>query len=331
MMQPVYFPFTYISETVAAGLSAFFQKTAVYLPSSQNIPENMRQYASNEIIDLRIPLGNDEDKLETLCKYYRDWATIHEGAEISFLKTRANTIPFFEESSTLKIKADIKEKLLKPSEKMPDPLFVARLFLQTAQEFDLQQEEIGQKLQYSEKMTQDLFYTLKGEDENLFQEDLVGNKYDPGHYKAEERIKTWARLMQVDQQQNDSENASLFVTSSRSVFDYIIDKISEAERVFEIQSLPIKHNPDVDRKKWQAGLIEHLARLMGSKWPESGNTHVDLPENEECVKTASLLIYIVPGETPDRFVSRLTDDNLPEYEKTDSHIKIQNTLIGLIE
>ena len=53
-MTPVYFPFTYVSKQVADALSACFDKTIVYQPSSQNIPESMKQLTDKGLLDIRI-------------------------------------------------------------------------------------------------------------------------------------------------------------------------------------------------------------------------------------------------------------------------------------
>ena len=326
MIKPVYFPFTYISEGVASNLSAFFQKTDVYLPSSLNIPEKMEQYSSKRIIDIQIPSTNDEDKLFEFSNNFKNWINTHDGAEISFLNTQADTIPCFDESSPLKIKTDIKEQLLESSEQVSDPLFYARLFLNTAQEFDMQQEEINLKLKSCDNISRNLFDELKGENEDLFQPDIAEKNSDPGHYKTENRIKAWVKLFLAGQRKNNAENKNIFITTSQSVLDYVIDKIPDTKKMSEIQSLPLD---DPGHKEWSASLMKYLETLMENKWDGSASVP-DFTKSGANAQKNSLLIYIIPEKTPDQFTSSLIKNNPTENKKQNPDIKIKNTLIGLL-
>ncbi len=98
----------------------------------------MQDLADNGLIVPKIPVTEDDEKLDRLCKDYRDWINIHQGSNADVLKVRPGEIPFFDDFSTFQIRDRIRKKTSpKPIEK-PDPLFNARLFLQLTQEFDAQ-------------------------------------------------------------------------------------------------------------------------------------------------------------------------------------------------
>ncbi|MBU4289417.1 MAG: hypothetical protein KKI12_14750, partial [Proteobacteria bacterium] len=98
-MKPIYFPFTYISEPVLEALSAFFKQIVVYQPSSLNVPESMQKLADSGLLEIRIPVKGDENKIDNILKDYKSWANIHQGSEMAFFKMNPDKIPFFDDSS----------------------------------------------------------------------------------------------------------------------------------------------------------------------------------------------------------------------------------------
>ena len=62
-MTPVYFPFTFLSQPVAEALTAFFGPIVVYQPLVSNIPQIIKNLEMNGLIDIRVPLKSDEEKI----------------------------------------------------------------------------------------------------------------------------------------------------------------------------------------------------------------------------------------------------------------------------
>jgi len=50
-MKPVYFPYTYIKETVAEDLCACFNQVTIYQSSEHNIPEKKHKLAQKGLIE----------------------------------------------------------------------------------------------------------------------------------------------------------------------------------------------------------------------------------------------------------------------------------------
>jgi hypothetical protein len=329
-MKPIYFPFTFISKPIVEALSACFKQTAVYQISSQKVPENMQEWRKSGTLDIRIPVEGDEKKLDKILADYKAWINLHQGSEIAFLKTQADKIPIFDETSSSQIRDDIKKKIREnQSQEQPDDLFNARLFLQIAQEFDLQNIELKQDLLLFETKEQDLMKNLKGENEDLHLK-IAGNRTleadDPGHYMTKERIMSWTRLMQHDQQVS-----GLFVTSSRAMLEYLIDIAPEVEKLICFDAIPVFENRVEEMERWQVGLMESLEMLATNQLPSSTDGIFNAPAAEGCERKVALTLYIVPGETPHDFFVRCVEGDLFCAKDENQKTGIKNTLIGLFE
>ena len=330
-MKPIYFPFTFISKPVCQTLAACFRQTVVYQISSIKIPDEMQKWEKSGILDIRIPVKYDGDKLDAIIKQYRSWANSHQGSEIAFLKSRADEIPFFDETSTRQITADIKSKgdRQNRSQEKPDPLLNAGLFLHFAQEYDMQNLTLSQDLQAIEIMEQDFMKDLKGENQPLDEETALEKTletHDPGHYMTKERIHAWTHLMQHDQQ-----DPGLFVTTSRSVFEALIDSTPEAELVDVLDAIPVVDNKVEELETWRNELMKHLEMLTTIVWLAKTDSIIDAPEIPGCEIKASLTLYIVPGKTPYEFFNRYVEHNVFNYKEKYQKVKLKNTLLGLIE
>ncbi len=330
-MKPIYFPFTFISKPVCQTLAACFRQTAVYQISSIKIPDEMQHWGKSGILDIRIPVKYDGDKLDAIVKQYRSWANSHQGSEIAFLKSRVDEIPFFDENSTRQITADIKSKGERQnrSQEKPDPLLNAGLFLHLAQEYDMQNLTLSQDLQAIEAIEKDFMKDLKGENQALDEETVLEKTlkaHDPGHYMTKERIHAWTHLMQRDQQ-----DSGLFVTTSRSVFESLIDSAPEAELVVVLDAIPVVGNRDEALETWRDELMKHLEMLATVVWIAKTDHIITVPEIPGCEIKASLTLYIVPGKTPHEFFNRYVEHDVFNYKEKYQKVKLKNTLLGFIE
>jgi hypothetical protein len=331
IMKPVYFPFTFITKPVCQTLAACFRQTAVYQISSIKIPDEMQQWEKIGILDIRIPVKYDGDKLDAIVKQYRSWAITHQGSEIAFLKSRTDKIPFFDETSTRQIAADIKSNgdRKNRSREKPDPLLNAALFLHLAREYDMQNLALTQDLQAIEAMEQDFMTDLKGDNHALDQEITIEKTlevYDPGHYMPKERIQAWTRIMQQDQR-----DSGLYVTTSRSVFEFLIDSTPEAELVDVLDAIPVVDNEVEALETWRDELMKHLEMLATVVWVAKTDPIIIAPEIPGCETTVSLTLYIVPGKTPHEFFNRYVEHDVFNYKEKYQKVKLKNTLLGLIQ
>ena len=329
-MKPTYFPFTYIPKSVGKALSACFRQTAVYQISGTKIPEEMQELSQDGILDIRIPVEVNGEFLDKILKDYRAWVNIHQGTETAFLAAMANKIPFFDESASSQIRADLK-KIGKqiPAEEKPDPLFNAKLFLHMAQEFDLQKKGLDQDLMDIEAMEEDFMKNLKWEDDDDHARAVarkVLERDDPGHFMTTERINAWVSIMLQDPQAS-----GLFITTSRAVLEHLIEIVPEMEQVICLDAIPMDTDEDEALSNWQDGLMESLEMLATENWPIPMDDMANPPEVPGSEKSVSLTLYIVPNKTPYECFSDCVGTDVFQAESAKTGTRFKNTLIGIVE
>jgi len=329
-MKPTYFPFTYIPESMGKALSACFRQTTVYQISGTKIPEDMQELSRDGILDIRIPVEVNGEFLDKILKDYRSWINTHQGTETAFLTAMAKKIPFFDENASSQIRADLKKtgKQISPQEK-PDPLFNAKLFLQIAQEFDLQKKGLGRNMMDIEAMEDDFMKNLKWEDDDDHARAVarkVLENDDPGHYMTTERINAWASLMLQDPQAS-----GLFITTSRAVLEHLIDIVPEMEEVIRFDAIPMGVDEGEMPSNWQDDLMETLEKLATENWPVPIDDMASPPEVPGKEKSVSLTLYIVPNKTPYECFADCVESDVFQAESAKTGTRFKNTLISLIE
>ena len=332
-MKPVYFPFTYVSDSVAQALAACFGQFIVYQPLAGKIPELMKPWIENGIMDVRVPVAKDTKELEAVVKNYLSWANLHfeaSGSKPSFMKAWKDAIPFFGSSSSSQVKADIKELTHgKSAAKAPEPESAARIFLYFAQEFDRQSHEVARDLELYLQKEAELIRELKMEDDDAaasFRKEEIQMPDETADFMIMDRLEAWSRIFLKD------EDASvIFITHVPIVLEELLEKTPTAEKVLEFDSIPSGTAISDTPISWQTNICSYLSEIAEdiSKSTLCGpDDRSDIAATE---KTTSLSVYLVPGETPRDFFSRCarierSDDNARCCEN-----KLKNTLIGLIQ
>jgi hypothetical protein len=236
-MLPIYFPFTVVSGEVISRVGSLFEKAVLYMPSKTGAPPAMQELQQQGILDIRTPdTGDDADFME-LMDQYRSWADLHKKTGLSMFRGLKPAIPFYDEDRVAGIQSRILKNLSgegSEEEIEEDPYLTARVFLQMAQEYDIQNMELKKSLYSVESMETDLYRHLSGPEEP--EEDdhpglggssllLKGND-DPGAYMTAERLEAWSTLAL-----SDPPDSSFFFTDSENVMDYIRELHPEMEPV----------------------------------------------------------------------------------------------------
>ncbi len=337
-MNPIYFPFTYTSKSVLEAFGACFNQVVAYQPSKQKVPDKMQKCAEEGMLDIRIPVKGDEKKLDAILKDYINWANLHQenkGLHKFFSNTGKNAIPFFNETSMYHIKTNIRKKMeAKQSQEKPDPLLYARIFMTAAQEFDIQNMELYRELSSVQKMEQNLLANLKGDNGTPYQR-AIGKDIlfmdDPGDYMISERFETWTRLYMHDQMRNYQDVSSLFITSSKTAFQYLIDNVSEAEKIICFDSIPVCEKMNEEHDNWKESLMEYLNNVAKNRKPLSTDIVVNPPVSSKCEKNVTFTLYFVPDCAPNNIFARCVDPNLLQIEEENEINEFNNTLLGLFE
>jgi len=305
-MTPICFPFTYISKNTQAALAACFAQAAVFQAMPDDLPEDMQEAAASGVLDVRVPVAGDAEKLQAVLKEYRYWAEVHQGSSLSFFKTRQDDIPLFDDDSAQRIRHEIRRSesgTARPLVEGPDRIFQARTFLCIAQEFDTRHWEVNSSLAAFADMEEELLRELKGEDE--FDDVMPGTSGlvspgDPGVHMTEERVRTWASLAACD-----TDLSPLFVTDSRAVFELVTDRFEQAVPVLEISGIPVSGTPDTE---WQEKLAENLeAAALKNTVPEAFSA----PASKKNDRTVNLTVWRVPGISPQAFPEILAGNEIP--------------------
>jgi len=326
-MKPIYFPFTYISDSVAESVAACFGQFIVYRPCYGNVPDQMQRWVEQGVLELRTPVADEDKDLKAIVKGYLDWADLqlpHAGVKTSDLKSRLGDLPFSDDSSSSRIIADIKGRVRgRSTAGITDPTLAARIFLCLAQELDRQNHEAACELDRCRQKNLDLIRQLKMEEDGLETEPQSQPDF-LADYMVSDRIQAWTRLFD-----RDSAGTGLFVTHSPAVMAHLLEKTPTAIRVMRWDSIP----PDVCknaaglswRKKLAMDLDRYVEGVQGTEF--DGLTEISDPSGAQ--GAMCLDIYLVPNEVPGEFFARcaeLSCDAAGDGQKG----KIKNTLIALI-
>jgi hypothetical protein len=332
-MTPIFFPYTYLSRPIAEALAAFFAQITLYQPSERKPPAPMEDLAQSGFLDIRTPAVGHQNKFDEAVKDFQRWANVYGEAETiktASYKDRYLSGASSSDSKLFQIIADLKREIKQdPGSVDTDPLFSARVFLDFAQKFDLQNDDIRQDLGAYDKKIQQLFINLKGDGRNLSDETTTRPEIDSnaaGEYMVLTRLQAWTYILQQDQ------NAGgLFVTSSRTIFDHIIDQMPAVEEVYRCDA-PLRSKSKAEKIEiWQKNLLSDLEDLTYNHVRDIMQPLAVPPVSPGADPGASLTVCLIPGMEPVQCFNR----NFPGFTAPDRQQipvgKISNTLIGLIE
>ena len=328
-MKPIYFPFTYISDSVAEAVAACFGQFIVYRPLNDEVPEQMQRRVHQGVLELRVPVTENEQVLTATVKNYLNWANLQlrgSADKTADLKSRMGGLPFFDDFSSSKILADVKAKIQGGSAgKITDPTLTARIFLCLAQEFDRRNQEVANELYRFHRESADLVRQLKMEEDSLADELQTAPLPDLfADYMVSDRMKAWTRIYR-----RDTDASGLFVTHSQTVMAHLLERSPTAVRVMHLESIPLDIGKTTAGESWQQKLASDLVRWAENEQPPPatvGPENIEFPAAET---TVSLNAYLVPHQIPGEFFARCAELNDAEHSVQTG--KFKHTLIALIE
>jgi len=330
-MQAILFPLTYVSETVCAALKTCFRRVRIYQPTRRQIPLPLQALSQKGLIDICIPVAGDDNEIEILVKDYRQWAELHQGGVREHFLRQRGSIPFFDDTATAQIKADIKQTARAPE--ADDPLLNARVFLQIAQAYDLESEEISRKLIAMNQAERNLFKNITGAsdapDRNALRSQTKTG-IDSSDYMMPSRILAWAQLFLKDPKFDQAESATVFVTIHRGALEFLIEQAPTAEPVFKVSSIPVSSRLSEGAADWQ----KEFGRIIDSLSENAGALAADLiarfQGTDPSGLKADLTLYRIPGESPPDFFARCSGRPLQDAKRR-LPAEADQTLIGLVE
>jgi len=200
----------------------------------------------------------------------------------------------------------------------------ARIFLQIAQEFDQQQDELTEAFQSINTREQDVLSELKGEKDLSLDEKLKPRPWDmklSGEYMAGERINAWITLLK-----HDKSPSGVFITTDQAVWDLVMAFAPDARLIFDSHPVPV---PESVVSKWSQAFSECLITILHNPWPLHDGEAPSIPTARDDTRHIILTLAVIPGLSPDQFFSRRSNPSFPQNKKNHYNSRLKNTLIGL--
>jgi len=290
-------------------------------------------WQNREVMDVRVPLAEDEKALKTAVKDYRIWADIHRkglGEKAVTLKTYLDSMRYDSEISSSKIVEDIKGKIRNHSDtpvRASD--WAARIFLYFAQEFDRQNDELTRDLTRYDQQEEELIRRLKMDDDPVVDEFRTASTQLPdpfADYMISDRLEAWNRIFC-----QDPEIAGLFVTHSSAVMEHMLDRVSTAIKVIHLESIPLVKKKHGEQAPWQKIMALNLGRLLEPQPLGSGDGLIEQPDLPVSDTAVSLSVYQVPDQTPHEIFCACSGIHRSAGAGTEGYRAFNNTLIALVQ
>jgi hypothetical protein len=332
-MNPIYMPFTHISEKSADGIHHLLGPVILYQPGGLPIPFKVGQLSEREAIKIRIPSEpKDDDPIAAIKQNYHAWAnglSNRSRIDVRAFMASCDPIPFYQESSSAHIRTEITQLCRGEALGLRnDPILTARLFLALAQEYDVQKLELAQDMSAVAHMEKHLLENLKGYQGEGFnfsqiQEDFIE---DLGSYMTRSRIDAWSVLYQ-----NTDSGADVFVTDSLAVMEQLCETsqdlllVPELARLIQLKKNSNNHHecPHMIREMLtQLGQSDAPLTLI-EKWTQAINE-----SNQKPLKFLDQWsVYLATGVSPDLFWARFGNNSDDKKRAVEIKSEMLNTLI----
>jgi hypothetical protein len=330
-MKPIYFPFTYVPQWVAKALAACFERFIVYQPSGRSLPAKMQAWIEAHIMDVHVPVENDEEALLKTVKDLQAYASLHDDGKHSQSTAFGGphgAIPFFGESAVSRIVLQVKNGSRTAHGATDiEPLFCARVFLEFAHEFDRHNDELSQGLGIYDQRSRDLLEQISGEKRSGLPPTPLTAEIrveDSTEYMALDRFQAWLRLYMIDPIES-----KFFVTCSPTIFNHLIENLAGAEKVLQSEVLPCKGAEDDATLFWRDGFLKRMAQLVETQGAAAEQPHGNRPLPDDRRSNVRLTLYRVPGHPVNLFSGIFQGQEINTAE-ADPGLDFTHTLIGLI-
>ena len=157
-------------------------------------------------------------------------------------------------------------------------------------------------------------------------------RFKPGdapEYMIRKRFLAWSRLILFDREQ-DQESPELFVTSSRSAMDYLLDRVTRTEKILTVDTIPVCASKSDEIEAWRDQLADQLQRLPEIFRSKEAFKISDAPADKNCGFSASMTIHVVPQESTRSLFYRCAGRTLSSARDEIGKSHIQNTFVGCI-
>jgi len=196
-MIPTFFPSTYVTPTTFDLCHEWFDQIIVYQASEAFIPDH---YKNNQRLIIKTPLASQFDiqKFKQEIQYLNVLKR-ESGQNLDHLKARPEDIPFFDDTSVNRIRAQIKQKT-HHHEQTDNKQLLFALYCQLFQDLDMQQEDVNHTFNEIEQSHTKLFQQLNNDFSSCTSQSNDNSKKVITHIT--ERLKIFFNLYQYDQEKS---------------------------------------------------------------------------------------------------------------------------------
>jgi hypothetical protein len=306
-MKPVYFPYTYVSPSVARALRAYFPSVAVYQPVAGRLPDEMRPLAQDGFLEVISPPPGDEEDFDRFIRDLQQWGRLHQGGAglmAAILHGRSPSEPISGDGSPAAIASEIRSGMrrrLAPERAPQDgkAILRSRLVLHLAQAADQQDLQIADGLADYEQARGRLFDSLTGREDPAESEFGLRGGTDPfgsAEDRLDLRMDAWARLFSIYPYPSP-----VFVTHARAVIRHLAENVPGRLRVGftglpqALQKLAGEMRPPA------RDLMSQLAALAAAPLAPSMVPNDDTEESTGRDRADEPCLHLWPGIPPLRF------------------------------
>lgn len=309
-MKPLLFPYTYVMEPTLEAYRCFFSGITVLQSSMEGMPEPMREWAAQGLLDVRLPDPEVSRIFDQALAETENWVRTHRDGVASFLKSYQDNVPFFGPSSVSQIRQDIRmaERALSPDVQRQETLLRSRIFLQLAQNFDAQTQWLSHQLQQHEAMERNLYRELRGDASSGERATVPGQpaeNADTFQYMMLDRLKAWSRVML-----SHGPLQAPLVTTHASVLTWIQEHLPNTEMLILAATIPVIPKDSETASKTRQDLADYCKKLMGTPLNLLKDSGLLDTYPAETTDALCLKLYLLPGMTPQFLFSRYAEGKL---------------------
>ncbi len=326
-----YMPYTHIDEQRLGILNGAFGAITVHCPSKAMVNGQMRQWAQQELLEIRHPDTVDDRQLDALVREYKAWADVHQGSigdVAGFFKSRPQRFAMMEDTNPSQIRHQVRHYDEPPESDTAGSLMNAALFLSLAHEFDSQQCAMEREMDAVQALERRMMAHISGDAPDAeIAMPTEAAKSVPSRDQVispdmiPQRLRAWALIALAA-----GDASRLYLTPSRSVAEHILDRFPGGAEIYN-QPLVLPGNEPLVTPVRMREFVGQISLNEDCEAIE-GETHSGSPL---AVPHMRLLMYRFANLSPQKFL-RALGGHETESEDAGPHADPPaHTVIGLVE
>lgn len=323
-----YMPFTHIEEPHMTMLAGAFGCIALCSPAEALVPDRMRQWEREALLEIRYPYQVEGDRLIAVVRDYKAWAQMHQGRigdMAEFFKFRPERFVMMEDTNPSQIRHQVRHYGEPPGSETEDPLIDAALFLSLAQEFDTQQYAMDREMDAVQALERQMMQKISGRGGDA--EDLLPETGAPPISRRDyaflpemipQRVRAWALLAL-----NDGDSPWLYVTRSRPVVEHLLDHFPEGDVIYDQPLISAEKEPLIPPAR--------MREMLQAMSVDAAEPAIEAPAKPgEPVPNVRLIIHRLSGVAPPDFLETLCGQGATAQRPDPLTDVPDHTLIGLV-